>query len=182
MAAVARDRTHRRYARKALRLIEQASNPLPVIVVVSDGGENASGTTLRQAGGDTATKRNADLRHAYRLAALAVSRRPSIARSANFLPEMVGDSGGTVYQVRKPEGGEAAARALLEELRSQYTLGYVPKRAADGKYPAAEGRIHATRNICRASSRRLSARPRARDTMNRSRCFPELRADCQAVA
>ena len=32
--------------KEALRLVEQASNPLPVIVVVSDGGENASGTSL----------------------------------------------------------------------------------------------------------------------------------------
>ena len=117
----------------ALRLVEQASNPVPVIVIVSDGGENSSGTTLPNL---VATRRQSETLIYGMHTDLPPSRHAPIVNRAfsDFLPELVGDSGGTVYQVRTPEGGEAAARAFLEELRSQYTLGYVPKRPADGKY------------------------------------------------
>jgi hypothetical protein len=119
--------------RAALRQVEQASNPLPVIVIVSDGGENSSGMSLPNL---VATRRQSEALIYGMHTDLPQSRyAPSVNRAfSDFLPDLVGDSGGTVYQIRTPEGGEAAARALLEELRSQYTLGYVPKRPADGRY------------------------------------------------
>jgi Ca-activated chloride channel homolog len=119
--------------KEGLRLIEQASNPLPVIVVVSDGGENASGSSLASL---AATRRQSETMIYGIHTDLPPSKfAPPVNRAfTDFLPELVGNSGGTVYEVRSAEAGEAAARAFLEELRSQYTLGYVPKRAADGKY------------------------------------------------
>jgi VWFA-related protein len=119
--------------RAALRQVEQASNPLPVIVIVSDGGENSSGMSLPNL---VATRRQSEALIYGMHTDLPQSRyAPSVNRAfSDFLPDLVGDSGGTVYHIRTPEGGEAAARALLEELRSQYTLGYVPKRPADGRY------------------------------------------------
>ena len=119
--------------KEGLRLIEQASNPLPVIVVVSDGGENASGTSLASL---SATRRQSETMIYGIHTDLPPSKfAPPVNRAfTDFLPELVSNSGGTVYEVKSAEAGEAAARAFLEELRSQYTLGYVPKRAADGKY------------------------------------------------
>ena len=119
--------------KEGLRLIEQARNPLPVIVVISDGGENASGTSLASL---AATRRQSETMIYGIHTDLPPSKfAPPVNRAfSDFLPDLVGNSGGTVYQVKSPEAGEAAARAFLEELRSQYTLGYVPKRAADGKY------------------------------------------------
>lgn len=121
--------------KEALRLVEQASNPLPVIVVVSDGGENSSGTSLPNL---VATRRQSETLIYGMHTDLPPSRHaPAMNRAfSDFLPDLVGDSGGTVYQIRTPEAGESAARAFLEELRSQYTLGYVPKRPADGTYRA----------------------------------------------
>jgi Ca-activated chloride channel family protein len=119
--------------KEALALMEQASNPVPVILVVSDGGENASRTPLSKL---VASRRQSET-FVYAIdTELPPSRiAPPVNRAfSNFLPELVGDSGGTVYTVRSPEAGETAARALLEELRAQYTLGYVPKRAADGTF------------------------------------------------
>lgn len=117
----------------ALRLVEQASNPLPVIVVVSDGGENSSGTSLPTL---VATRRQSETLIYGMHTDLPPSRHaPSVNRAfSDFLPDLVGDSGGTTYEIRSPEAAESAARAFLEELRSQYTLGYVPKRSPDGKY------------------------------------------------
>jgi Ca-activated chloride channel homolog len=119
--------------KEGLRLIEQASNPLPVIVVVSDGGENASGTSLASL---AATRRQSETMIYGIHTDLPPSKfAPPVNRAfTDFLPELVSNSGGTVYEVKSAEAGEAAARAFLEELRSQYTLGYVPKRPADGKY------------------------------------------------
>jgi VWFA-related protein len=119
--------------KEGLAMIERASNPLPVILVVSDGGENASRTPLAKL---VATRRQSETIVYGIDTELPPSRgAPPVNRAfSNFLPDIVGDSGGTIYEVRSPEAGEAAARALLEELRSQYTLGYASKWPPDGKY------------------------------------------------
>ena len=121
--------------KEALAHIEQAHNPLPVIVVVSDGGENASGTTLARL---VATRRQSETLIYGIQTDLAPSRyAPLVNRAfANFLPQIVGDSGGTIHRAQTVEEAEIAALALLEELRSQYTLGFTPKHAPDGKYRA----------------------------------------------
>jgi VWFA-related protein len=119
--------------KEGLTQVEHAHNPLPVILIVSDGGENASGTSLASL---VATRRQSETLVYGIQTDLAPSRyAPSVNRAfANFLPQIVGDSGGTVHRVRSAEDSEASARALLEELRSQYTIGFEPKRALDGKY------------------------------------------------
>jgi Ca-activated chloride channel homolog len=121
--------------KEALAEVERAHNPLPVILVVSDGGENASGTSLA---GLVATRRQSETLIYGIQTDLPPSRyAPLVNRAfANFLPQMVGDSGGMIHRVRTADEAETAAYALLEELRSQYTLGYAPKRALDGKYRA----------------------------------------------
>jgi Ca-activated chloride channel homolog len=126
----------------ALQQVEKARNPLPVIVVVSDGGENASGTSLPRL---VATRRQGEtLVYAVDTELPQSKWAPPVNRAfTDFLPELVGDSGGTVFTVGSPEAGESAAQSLIEELRSQYTLGYVPKRPLDGKY--RELKVQSTR-------------------------------------
>jgi VWFA-related protein len=129
--------------KEGLSMIERASNPLPVILVVSDGGENASRTPLAKL---VATRRQSETIVYGIDTELPPSRgAPPVNRAfSNFLPDIVGDSGGTIYEVRSPEAGEAAGRAMLEELRSQYTLGYVPKRGPDGTFRQLKVEIAAT--------------------------------------
>lgn len=119
--------------KEGLRQVEQAHNPLPVILVVSDGGENASGTSLA---GLVATRRQSETLIYGLHTDLAPSRyAPAVNRAfVNFLPQIVGDSGGMTHRIRTPEEGETAALALLEEWRSQYTLGFTSTRPPDGKY------------------------------------------------
>ena len=121
----------------AFAQIERAKNPLPIILVVSDGGENASGTTLP---GLVATRRQSEtLIYGIQTDRAPSRYAPPVNRAfANFLPQIVGDSGGKIHRVRTVEEAERAALALLEELRSQYTLGYAPSRALDGKYRAVK--------------------------------------------
>jgi VWFA-related protein len=119
--------------REALTRIDTARNPLPVILVITDGGENASGLSLS---GLAATRRQSEtLVYGIQTDLPASQYAPLVNRAfTNFLPQVVGDSGGMIQRVRSPEEAETAALALLAELRSQYTLGYVPKRAPDGRY------------------------------------------------
>lgn len=120
--------------KEALTMVDQAKNPLPVIVVVSDGGEMSSGMRLANL---VSTRRQSETI----VYALRPERPPSKtatpltrAFAVDYLPELVGDSGGRVYRSVDGPSGETAALALLDELRAQYTLGFTPKKALDGKY------------------------------------------------
>jgi Ca-activated chloride channel family protein len=120
--------------KEALSQVEKASNPLPVILIVSDGGENTSGTRLAEL---VTTRRQSETA----VFGLRTERAPSKtatnlsrAMTVDFLPDLVGDSGGTVYRARDAAGAELAAGTFLDELRTQYTVGYAPKRAPDGRY------------------------------------------------
>jgi Ca-activated chloride channel family protein len=119
--------------KEGLAQIERARNPFPVILVISDGGENASRGTLSTL---VATRRQSETLIYGIQTDIAPSRyAPQVNRAfANFLPQVVGDSGGTIHRVATVQDAARAAEALLEELRSQYTLGYAPKRPLDGKY------------------------------------------------
>jgi Ca-activated chloride channel homolog len=126
-------------------LIDEARNPRPVILIVSDGEENASRTPLSQI---ARTRRQSEtLVYAIgtydpprtqlagdpssNMHAAAAPRAPV---TANFLPSLVDDSGGTTYDAQVPERAEAAARAFMDDLASQYTLGYTSSKPPDGKY------------------------------------------------
>ena len=119
--------------KEGLAQVESAHNPLPVIVVVSDGGENASGTTLSRL---VATRRQSETLIYGLQTDLPPSRYAPLVNRAfsNFLPQVVGDSGGTVLHMRTPDEAETVALGLLEELRSQYTLGFSSKWPPDGKF------------------------------------------------
>ena len=119
--------------KEGLVQVETAHNPMPVIVVVSDGGENVSKTSLASL---VATRRQSEtLIYGIQLELPPSRYAPSVNRAfANFLPQVVGDSGGTIFRARTPDEGETVGLALLEELRSQYTLGFASKRPLDGKY------------------------------------------------
>jgi hypothetical protein len=52
----------------------------------------------------------------------------------DVLPELVGHTGGRVYRAENVAQAQTAAVALVEDLRSQYTIGYAPKRPLNGTY------------------------------------------------
>jgi VWFA-related protein len=120
--------------KEALTQVERATTPQPVILIVSDGGENTSGTRLAE----LVTTRRQSETAVYGIrterAPLRTTSPVSRAMTVDFLPDLVGDSGGTVYRARDAATADAAAMAFLEELGAQYTIGYAPKRAPDGKY------------------------------------------------
>ena len=112
------------------------------MLIVSDGLDNSSRTSLSQLA--TTRRQSETLVYAVRTEELAVpvtpSGRPARPESAtsespqDVLDTLVGDSGGVVYDVAIPQRAEASARAFFDDLESQYVLGYVPKKPADGSY------------------------------------------------
>jgi len=119
----------------ALQLIDEASNATPVILLVSDGGENTSEISLRQI--VTTRRQSETLVYAYRPREPVSTVPPDLApwsRERDFLPELVGDSGGVILEMRTTQVAEEMAGRFLDELNAQYTLGYVPTKPLDGKY------------------------------------------------
>lgn len=118
--------------RVALEAIDNASNPRRVIVVISDGYENTSVTSL--SGVATTRAQSEALVYAFGVAG-PVERSPSGGSTLrNILPAIVGDSGGMYLNIASLPDVDAAAATLLADLQHQYTLAYAPSRPMDGKY------------------------------------------------
>lgn len=137
--------------RQAIAYLDEASHPLRTVLIVSDGGENMSRTSLSSLA--TTRRQSETLVYAIQTRADIVglpgvrvgggvdqetpkSRvRPMLPGiEPDFSPDVVGDSGGRVFHVQHPTGAAGAARALLAELRALYTIGYSPTKAPDGRY------------------------------------------------
>jgi hypothetical protein len=48
--------------------------------------------------------------------------------------DLVGDSGGRIYRIATPSEVDKAADDLVEELRNQLSIAYMPSNPFDGKY------------------------------------------------
>lgn len=150
--------------RGALRQIDKSKGRRPVILVITDGGENSSRTSLSRV---VATRRQSETQlYALRIVpppppktktvynspriggvdevmpsapAPATGPRstrvfPSPAPPPDVLPGLVDDSGGLVYHLANDHDGPGLVRRFLEEIRSQYTIGYSPLKPMDGQY------------------------------------------------
>jgi Ca-activated chloride channel family protein len=127
----------------ALEVINGAHNPRPVVLLITDGGENSSRAPLSQI---VTTRRQSETQvYAFNVVSPASAQRSigrgpdggtTMASSVNLdiLPRLIGDSGGFEYRVRSGMDAANLARAFVDDLRFQYTLGYTPLKAFDGKY------------------------------------------------
>ena len=127
----------------ALDVINGARNPRPVVLLITDGGENSSRTPLSQI---VTTRRQSETQvYAFNVVTPGSAQR-SIGRgpggdmpmapsvTLDVLPRLIGDSGGFEYRVLSGSDAATLARAFVDDLRFQYTLGYTPLKAFDGKY------------------------------------------------
>jgi Ca-activated chloride channel family protein len=119
-------------AKVALELIDHASNPRRALLLISDGYENTSKTTLS---GIVKTRAQSEaLVYAFGLAGPLERFPGSAVPLTNILPSLVGDSGGVYLSIRSPADAEFAAQTLINELNHQYTLAYSPAKPLDGTY------------------------------------------------
>jgi len=121
----------------ALPLFTTRAHPRAALVVVSDGTDTASDTTL-------ANLRARLLREdvfIYAIAIDAPDARPSAKVNPHALRELTGQSGGyTEIITGSAELGPATAR-IAEELNHQYMLGYSPDRPPDNTFRTIRVRV-----------------------------------------
>jgi Ca-activated chloride channel family protein len=118
-------------ARAALDVIDKASNPRRAILIISDGYENTSNTSLSRV---VRTRAQSEaLVYAFGLDG-PYEYSPLGLPLANILPALVGDSGGVYLNIASMSDAAAAGLTLLNEFKYQYTLAYTPIKPLDGTY------------------------------------------------
>lgn len=129
--------------RRALRQIDKATPGRPLILVITDGGENASDSPLSEIV-ETRIQSEAEI-YAFRIAGLPSVTPPSVTQgrargqgpalqTVDVLPQLVSDSGGLIYDIATDTDVPAVSKRFVDEIRSQFTLGYTPTRPFDGRY------------------------------------------------
>jgi VWFA-related protein len=133
---------------KALLHLDGGTQPRKVLIVVSDGGDNASRATFDEV-----------LDHALRrdVVIYTIGLEDPVEREANprILRELAAVTGGEAFFPKKNDDITAALERIARDIRSSYTLGYVP----DGDSAAGERRR--IQVDVRAARRGLHARARS---------------------
>ena len=122
------------------RYLEQGTRDRKVLVVVSDGRDNSSVTTIQ------AVEREAE-RKAVVIFAIGLSNDPARPASHPELHRLTAHTGGVAHFPAHPGEITAAALDIARQIRSQYTIAYEPlNRSMDGSFRrirvAVSGRAH----------------------------------------
>lgn len=131
--------------KRAMKELDISKPGRPVILVITDGGENASFTGLNQIV-QSRIQSEAQI-HGFQIAgaptvtptSVTGRRRPVMdkqigLKTIDVLPKVVSDGGGVIYKINTEADVPDATKKLLDDLRSQYTLGYTPAKPFDGNY------------------------------------------------
>src|SRR5262245_58877901 len=122
------------------------SRPRKVLIVMSDGGDNASDATL-----DGVLKRARDSNAA--IYTLGLFTDDDLDRNPGVLKKLAAATGGERYLPRSPSELLRTCGRIAREIRSGYTIGYVP--------PDRDGAFHRVRVVVDpAPPRRLNVRTR----------------------
>jgi VWFA-related protein len=131
-------------------LNEHARRDRKVLVLITDGNDNASVTPM-----DRIRRRAEQSDIAIYAVGLMNQREPSkMKRGRDELGDLTEPTGGVARYPPSMDDVEAAALAIAHQVRSQYTIGYTPlNQALDGSYRKLRVAVRA--------SERLSVRTRA---------------------
>ncbi len=136
-----------------LSRLERARHTRQVLVAVSDGGDNASKTSLE----DVLTRVHESDATVYTVALVDPLMRDG--SNPKLLRRLARATGGEFFYPRKPEEIAEAFQDIAKDIRNAYTIAYTPtKGAAD----AAEGRRRTVRVYVRSQDGRV-LRVRTRD-------------------
>jgi Ca-activated chloride channel family protein len=129
----------------ALDHLTRGSRSRKALVVISDGGDNASTATL-----DDVLKHARDSNAA--IYTIGIYDDTDIDRNPRVLKELAQTSGGERYLPRSPGELLRVCNQIAREIRSGYTIGYVP--------PDHDGTYHRVRVVLDARPRKLNVRTR----------------------
>jgi len=132
----------------ALTIMDHRPRDRAAIVIISDGADTASDTTLR----DLKTALLRTDAFVYAVAIDSTDRQAINARvNSEALGEITNQTGGVTEVVRTSADLSAATARIAEELNTQYVLGYSSPHPGDGKYHSI--RVKVNREGYRARSR-----------------------------
>jgi VWFA-related protein len=127
----------------SFELMDGASHGRGVVLILSDGLEIASTTSLSTV---VKTRRQSETAvyalefdppwdaEGHRIWPRWVQRMQYRGIGPRYMEELVGDSGGVRHIISEQEAVTANAEAFFADLRSQYLVGYASSRPMDGKY------------------------------------------------
>ena len=123
----------------ALPTVERRRRQRAALVVISDGADTASDTTLRNL--RTALQRSDAF--VYAIAIDSPQPQPINTRvNPMALGDITNPTGGHTEVVRDSADLAGATARIAEELNSQYVLGYASPRASDGQYHSIRVRVN----------------------------------------
>jgi len=138
----------------ALPFIEHRPRERAAIVLITDGDDTASETTLHEL-------RPALVRSDAFVYAIAIDTpepQPITKINVNTLNEITGQSGGRTEVVRSTADLAPATASIAEELNSQYVLGYSSSHPGDGQYHSIRVRMKDPAYRVRARNGYVAAR------------------------
>lgn len=111
----------------ALGHIERGTRDRKALIVVSDGGDNASSHTLPDV-----------LEHAHRagvvIYAVIVADPDNHDAKPQILKKLAHETGGEVFAPKQPAAVTSAFAQIAREIRSGYTIGFVPPETPEAKF------------------------------------------------
>ena len=122
----------------ALRMFGARAHQRAAVVVISDGSDTASATNVS----DIRRRIRSTDAFVYAVAIDAPESRPINDRvNPGTLREITDESGGYTEVIHDSPDLVPATERIAEELNHQYTLGYTPNHAADGRYHGIRVRV-----------------------------------------
>jgi VWFA-related protein len=113
----------------ALEHADRGSRDQKALIVVSDGGDNASAIGLDELLARAKTR-------AAVIYTLGVFDRADPDGNAGVLRQLAETTGGVSLLADEPEEAVAALEQFARDIRHSYTIGYTPATAGDGRYHA----------------------------------------------
>jgi Ca-activated chloride channel homolog len=134
---------------KGLEELQASSRAKKVLIVVSDGGDNASAHSLAQA-------MKLARQSSAVIYAIGIFDAEDPDRNPGLLERVAAATGGEAFFPEKLSEVVAICERIARDIRRQYTIGYVPSN------PASDGSYRAIRVLARAKGHgRLSVRTRS---------------------
>jgi Ca-activated chloride channel family protein len=108
-----------------LKHLQKGQRQKKVLILVSDGGDNASRSTLQDVLG-------AALRTDAVIYAISIYDQYDSDAKPDVLRKLTRATGGKAYFPRDAEDAPAVLTRIAEDIRSGYTIGYIPATTGDG--------------------------------------------------
>ena len=108
-----------------LKHLQKGQRQKKVLILVSDGGDNASRSTLQDVLG-------AALRTDAVIYAISIYDQYDTDAKPEVLRKLTRATGGTAYFPRDAKEAPAVLTRIAEDIRSGYTIGYIPSTTGDG--------------------------------------------------